>query len=145
MQLFRHAALLGLDSRQVNCTQFVLLLTLESDAHDFYSSPLLDTDPESGFGGWGDPTNDYQVSTGAFGKDFLRVYPVPHNFRRNFTLPFLGQLTPPGPFDFTFFNSTITKIAIDHMVNSYVGDFRGFQAFFESTPVRSFSSCVRSC
>jgi len=144
MRLFRRAALLGLDSRQVNCTHLALLLTLQSDAPDFYNSTILDTDPDSGFGGWGDSANDYRVMTGAFGKDFVRAYPAPHNIRRNFTLqPFLGQSIPTGvaPFDTSIMiNTTFTKEIVDYLVNSFVGDYRGFHAFFEGMTVCSFSS-----
>ena len=102
------------------------------DADDFYSSSILDPDPEAGFGGWGDPSDDFQITTGAFADDFVRPYPVPHRVRRNFTLKSAaggfgdGPPSNPEPFPAMF-----TPQRIEDMVNGFPGDFVGFQKLFE--------------
>jgi len=110
------------------------------DAHDVYNSNLFN-DSSSGVGGWGDPANDYQISTGGL-KDMVVAYPSPHHIRRNFTLfPFADPNFPsrfPGdpnapqlPKDMMI-NTTMTKEKVDALVNGYEGDFIGFQADLES-------------
>jgi tyrosinase len=111
------------------------------DAEDFYNSDIFDDDPRYGLGGWGDPNNDYQITTGGF-KDIVRPYPTPHHIRRNFTLfPFDNPAIPPPfaddptaprvPPDFMV-NTTITPQNVEFMVNSFEGDFEAFQAYMES-------------
>ena len=111
------------------------------DAHDFYNTKFLDNS-SSGIGGWGDPTNDYQIFTGGL-KDMIVAYPTPHHLRRNFTLyPYAGPSfpppwgndpsTPPPPADLMI-NTTFRKGNVDYIVNSYEGDYIGFQAYCENT------------
>jgi tyrosinase len=105
------------------------------DASDFYSATIFDDDPDSGLGGWGDPANDFQITTGGFAQDFMVSYPAPNRVRRNYTLqPFLGPEFPPGSVadPEVYINTTFTQSNADYMVNSFVGDFEGFQAYFES-------------
>ena len=100
----------------------------------------------SDFGGWGDPTNDYQITTGGF-KDVIRAYPNPHHIRRNFTLlpfrdpaaglPFVGDPSAPPPPADLMINTTMTQQNVDFIVNNFPGDFMGFQAYFESPQVSS--------
>ena len=114
------------------------------DAHDLYNSDLFD-DSHSGVGGWGDPANDYEISTGGF-KDLIVAYPTPHHIRRNFTLfPFANPVSdiftgdptaPPYPSDLMV-NTTFTKEEVDNLVNSFEGDFIGFQAYIEAMIVSS--------
>ena len=107
------------------------------------NSPFFDSS-SSGVGGWGDPKNDYQIYTGGF-KDQIRVYPNPHHIRRNFSLfpfsnpdlllPFAGDpAAPPSPAGLMI-NTTMTKDNVDYLVNSFEGDFFGFQEYAESTNV----------
>lgn len=84
-------------------------------------------------GGWGDPNDDFQITTGAFAKDFNLAYPVPHRVRRNYTDhayvtdPF-GDGTPPAPLPFwNYFTAEVR----DSLVNGFRGDFRGFHQLFE--------------
>jgi len=111
------------------------------DAHDFYNSNFFDNSSSSGVGAWGDPANDYQISTGGL-KDIVLAYPSPHHIRRNFTvLPFTlpnalnlfpgDPLAPPLPGDLMI-NTTFTKEDVDYMVDNFQGDFIGFQAYMES-------------
>ena len=69
------------------------------------------------------------------------AYPTPHRLRRNFTLypyadpaypPPWGDdpLAPPVPTGLMA-NTTMTKENVDYIVNSYEGDYFGFQAYFE--------------
>ncbi|THU85700.1 Di-copper centre-containing protein [Dendrothele bispora CBS 962.96] len=104
------------------------------DAADVYNSPLftIDRNSSSGLGGWGDPSNDFQVPTGGF-SDFHLSYPSPHIVRRNFTLqPWIDE-TDPGlfPTPATDANATFTQDEVDYMVNNFVGDFVGFQKYME--------------
>ncbi|KAJ7624811.1 Di-copper centre-containing protein [Roridomyces roridus] len=103
------------------------------DSQDVANSPLfLDSDPESGMGGWGDPNNDYTISDGGFARSFTLAYPVPHPLRRNFTqMPFLlGQFVDAK--DRTLkANETFTPAELHKLVNGFVGDFVGFQKYLE--------------
>lgn len=83
MPLYGSSAILGLDIRSIDLFTF----RCSSDALSFYpvdASPgsanatTFNDSLTSGLGGWGDPTDDYQVTTGAFAENFEVVYPVPH-------------------------------------------------------------------
>jgi tyrosinase len=114
---------------------------LHLDAHDFYNANIFDNS-SSGVGGWGDPANDFQITTGGF-KDMLVAYPSPHHIRRNFSLyPFqnpntLNPFTDPSvPLPTgLMINTSMTEQNVNFSVNSFEGDFIGFQAYMESPPV----------
>jgi len=98
---------------------------------DFNNSVIFD--PKTGFGGWGDPDNDFQITDGPFAENFTVAYPVPHKIRRNYTEkgyranPFGdGTPVPQGPFWNLF-----TQAGTDEMVKGYSGDFLGFHTYFE--------------
>jgi len=102
------------------------------DANDFYNSSIFDPDPNSGLGGWGDPQNDYEITTGGFSFDFELPYPIPHRLRRNYTA-FIGSSgfgdgtpVPTAPIYTQF-----TPDVVQAMVDGFPGDFVGFQAIFE--------------
>ncbi|KAI0082073.1 Di-copper centre-containing protein [Panus rudis PR-1116 ss-1] len=104
------------------------------DAADVeHASIFRDPDSESGLGGFGDPSLDYTVTNGAF-FDFMVAYPSPHILRRNFTLqpylPFAGVPIFPEPEKTA--NTSFTKSEVHKMVNGFVGDFQGFQKYFEA-------------
>jgi tyrosinase len=133
MRIHRNSTVLGLDKRFVPFSLGNLgLIPLSSpfsvpDADDFYNSPLFDPNPKSGLGGWGDPSDDFQITTGAFASDFERPYPVPHRIRRNFTLmPIVGNPPPTEPL-----NTLFTPQRIKDMVDGFHGDFVGFHSLFE--------------
>ncbi|KAJ7178099.1 Di-copper centre-containing protein [Mycena filopes] len=107
-----------------------------ANVHD--STLFKDSDPTSGLGGWGDPANDFRVPDGAFSNksEFRLTYPSPHTLRRNFTLqPFLNFPLPgflTAAQEQIDGNATFTPAERDKLVNGFVGDFKGFQAYFES-------------
>jgi len=109
-----------------------------ANTEDFFNSKIFDPSPTSGFGGNGDPDNDYQITDGAFSTGFLRAYPVPHTIRRNFTLkawqgrggPFADHSGPPIDPE-KMANATFTKEEVKKLVEGFKGDFEGFQAYFE--------------
>ena len=107
------------------------------DAADFYHATIWSNSTYDGLGSWGDPKNDYQISTGGF-KDIKVAYPVPHHIRRNFTLqPFAaGDLFFPGPpiDPLLIINTTFTQAAVDAAVDSYTGDYVNFQIHVEGVP-----------
>lgn len=113
------------------------------DAHDFYNNNLFDNS-SYGVGAWGDPANDYQISTGGL-KDIMLAYPSPHRIRRNYTLfpfanphflnRFLGDPEAPLPPADLAINITMTKEKVDYLVNDYQGDFIGLQTDLESVSV----------
>jgi tyrosinase len=116
------------------------------DSPDFYHSNLLNPSPKSGFGGWGDPNNDFQISDGAFHSDFIVSYPVPHIVRRNFTLqPWLGDNTTvfeDGSTSIFYDSDIMANVSITpesqyNMVHGFVADYEGFQALMEGTNVKS--------
>jgi len=93
-----------------------------------------------GLGSWGDPENDFQISTGGL-KDIVLAYPVPHHIRRNFTLQpltwvvFPGVPPPPLPVDpLVVVNTTFTRAVVDNTVNSWTGDYIHFQEYLEGFP-----------
>lgn len=102
---------------------------------DFPKATIFDDSPTSGFGGWGDPTKDYEITTGAFANDFDLVYPVPHKIRRNYTErslnpdPF-GDGTPPAP-DALW--NYFTPASLESLISGHIGNFEGFQTQFEGT------------
>ena len=105
------------------------------DAPNFYESSFWDSDPVSGMGGWGDPNNDYAVPDGGF-SDFIISYPSPHAPRRNFTLfpynvsfPLFTDLLKPG-------NASFSASAVEAVLDTPAGDFKGFQAALEAPEVR---------
>lgn len=154
MRLQRDIALLGLDTRycQPSCTlrqpyrhDWAGFYEFYLDTEDFYNSDFFDNS-SSGVGAWGDPANDYQIFTGGL-KDIMLAYPSPHRIRRNFTvLPFElpnpinvfpnDPDVPPLQTDLMI-NTTMTKQNVDYMVNSFEGDFIGFQTYMESLAVSS--------
>jgi len=103
---------------------------------NFFNSSIFD--PTCGFGGNGDPNNDYQISDGPFSNE-LRAYPVPNKIRRNFTAqawkggagPFADNLPDPLIDPDLYANTTFDKEEVAKLVNGFVGDFRGFQVYFE--------------
>jgi len=110
------------------------------NTEDFFNSKIFDPSPTSGFGGNGDPNNDYQITNGGFSTDFFRAYPVPNNIRRNFTLrpwehsvlgsPFADHSKPSIDPE-RLANTTFTKVAVQNLVEGFRGDFEGFQARLE--------------
>jgi len=110
------------------------------DAHDVFNSAFFDNSSH-GVGGWGDPNNDFQITTGGF-KDAIRAYPNPHHIRRNFSVlpftnpntasPFAADPTAPPPPTNLMINTTMTKANVDYIVSNYTGDYIDFQAYFES-------------
>ena len=114
---------------------WVSVLTPNSDTADFYNATIFSDSPYDGLGSWGDPDNDFQISTGGL-NEFRLAYPVPHNLRRNFTLqPFLHGLagTPPGVTidPALMLNTTFTKENVDFILKSFAGDFIAFQTYTE--------------
>lgn len=123
------------------------LTALHPDSADVYDSTMFkDSDPVSGLGGWGNPANDVRVPDGAFSNtsDFKLTYPSPHTLRRNFTLqPFLNF--PLAGFmsaadEQLDANATFTPAERNKLVNGFVGDYKGFQTYFEGFNVRC-SAC----
>jgi len=96
-----------------------------------------DPDPVSGLGGWGDPNDDHQITTGAFASGFPVSYPVPHRIRRQYT-PIVPNVPEPLADLFTF----ETQKAL---VNGHVGDFIGFQAGYESRSHAAVHQIVGGC
>ena len=101
------------------------LIRFVTDASNFQDSTFWDPDTTSGVGGWGNPNDDYQITSGAFAKDFIVSYPVPHRIRRQYTPDLPGG--PASPLAKAF-----TPESQAAMVNGFEGDFVGFQAKFES-------------
>ena len=121
----------------------------------FGSASIFNDSPTSGLGGWGNPNDDYQITTGAFAQNFQVVYPVPHRIRRNYTArsnnpdPF-GDGTPPAP---EALWNYFTPASQDALIHGYVGDFEKFQTQLEGPVVRynstdkcgDFSDAIDSC
>ena len=122
----------------------ILTLDLADASPNFTTATIFNDSPTSGFGGWGNPSDDYQITTGAFANDFELAYPVPHRIRRNYTVrslsadPF-GDGTAPAPDDFWNY---ITPESQKQLINGYVGDFEGFQMILEGSTVSRSSEVM---
>ncbi|KAJ8495392.1 hypothetical protein ONZ45_g12873 [Pleurotus djamor] len=103
------------------------------DAQDVYNSSIFQ---DTSFGGWGSHPDDHSVQNGAFSSksSFKLSYPSPHTLRRKFSLhPYLKSLQPEFLKDPTLpANASFTAEAIQTIVGSHRGDFKGFQKEFES-------------
>ena len=144
MRLSGNSTILGLDVGSVGQSTIPLvscyahtLLYLVDASPNFPNATIFDDSPTSGFGGWGDPAQDYHITTGALADSFKLAYPVPHGLRRNYTAKYYftdpfgdGSVVPTDDL-WTFF----TPAGRDALVNGFVGDFQGFQALFESFTV----------
>ena len=112
-------------------------LCLIDASPSFENATFFNDSPTSGFGGWGDPADDYQITTGAFAHNFDAVYPVPHRIRRNYTARGSGS----DSFgDGTYFTTDplwnfFTPASQEALVRGYVGDFGGFLTKILSTSV----------
>ena len=104
---------------------------------DFPNATIFNPSSTTGMGGFGDPNNDYQITTGAFAKDFEVAYPVPHRIRRNYTPvststdPF-GDGTPPAPLPFYNY---FTNDSVNTLVNGFTGNLVGFHTLMEGPVV----------
>jgi tyrosinase len=91
-------------------------------------------------GGWGDPNADFSVPDGGFNK--LRLsYPSPHTLRRNFTLLAFGSSFLPAQFfpdPLKEANASFSASAIEAVLETSAGDYKNFQAAFESFEVRTW-------
>lgn len=116
------------------CPRVAELIRFMLDSSDFENSTFWDPDTTSGVGGWGNPNDDHQITDGAFATGFPVSYPSPHRLRRQYT-PIDPNSTVPLPETFT----PESQLA---MVNGFVGDFIGFQAFFQSGSHRSIHRIV---
>lgn len=106
------------------------------DAPDLENSLFWsDSDPESGLGGWGNPDADMQVEDGGFAR-FKLAYPSPHNLRRHFRVrPWLNTSRGFHIIPTRMVNESFTRAEVTRVVNSYVGDYRGFQQNVTALPV----------
>lgn len=146
MQLHWDDSILGLDSRYVLAEvsrAFHVLTHPVPDSLDTEHSAMFDDNEVSGLGGWGDPNNDTQITTGGF-KNVVRVYPSPHRIRRSYTLQPLANIPNPFPNDplappidpTTLINGSFARTNYDFLLNGFIGDFIGFQTYLEGPRVR---------
>jgi len=144
MRLSRNSTILGLDVGSVDPPTMPLAFCyadipfyLVDASPNFPNATIFNDSPTSGLGGWGDPADDYHVTTGALADSFKLAYPVPHGLRRNYTAKYYitdafgdGTYVPTDDL-WTLF----TPASRDALVNGFVGDFEGFQALFEGLSV----------
>ncbi|CAE6520400.1 unnamed protein product, partial [Rhizoctonia solani] len=91
------------------------------DSGDFLGSPIWDTDPESGLGGFSDDaSDDYTIHTGALNIEL--AYPVPHKLRRHYI-----------PFPFGSSNLSATSTFTPAEVQTLLGqnNYTSFQGYLE--------------
>ena len=138
MRLQGYPAILGLDVGSVGPSVILPLFSYADTLFDilldananFPNSSMFSDSKTSGFGGWGNPADGNQITTGAFAKDFEVVYPIPHRITRNYTES--SEATPPTtPEVWGRFTPAIVKT----VVQGYVGDFLGFQTQVEGPGV----------
>ena len=107
-----------------------------TDAFDFTNSTFWDPDTTSGIGGWGDPNNDYQITSGGFANNFTLSYPSPHKLRRQYTPIFPG---------FPELATLITPESQAAIINGFVGDFIAFQAALQGGSHAAIHIMVGAC
>ena len=105
-----------------------------TDVSDFENSSFWDQDPDSGVGGWGDPNNDNQITSGGFSFDFSLVYPSSHGLRRKYS-PVDNTTGQP-------WTALFTPESQSALVNGYVADFIGFQQHIERGSHRAIHRIV---
>lgn len=105
-----------------------------ADASDFENSTFWDPDPTSGIGGWGDPNNDYQITSGALATGFPLVYPSSHSLRRQYS-PIDNTTGQP-------WTALFTPESQAALINGYVADYIGFQQHFERGSHRAIHRIV---
>ncbi|KDN35280.1 hypothetical protein RSAG8_11715, partial [Rhizoctonia solani AG-8 WAC10335] len=95
----------------------------QPDSDDFLGSPLWDTDPESGLGGFSDDaSDDYTLHTGAL--DIEVAYPVPHKLRRHYIpFPFGGAANRSAA-------STFTPAEVQVLLGQ--SNYTSFQGYLEN-------------
>ena len=82
------------DYNRVSKEPALIAMVFHLDAPDFYDSKFFDNS-SSGVGGWGDPENDFQITTGGL-KDMVLTYPNRHHIRGDFTFyPLANPNFPP--------------------------------------------------
>jgi tyrosinase len=80
------------------------------------------------------------VTDGGF-NEFHLSYPSPHILRRNFTLlPFDSSFLPPAFFSDPLkqANTSFSAPAIEALLDTSAGDYKGFQTTFEAFEVRTW-------
>ncbi|KII86644.1 hypothetical protein PLICRDRAFT_114184 [Plicaturopsis crispa FD-325 SS-3] len=105
------------------------------DASDVYNSPLFkESNTMSGLGGWGNLSDDTQISTGGFASGYELSYPSHHRPRRNFTLePFSNASTTDLHTEpFKMANTSITTWEMAALISGFKGDYKGFHAYLEA-------------
>lgn len=107
----------------------------EQDAAYFENGSIWSSEPVTGLGSWGDPTDDYTIKDGAF-TDLSFAYPVPHKPHRHY-IPF-PYMAPAGvdpslyPYDtFKGANLTFTPSEVQNLLNQPTGNFKAFQYYME--------------
>ncbi|KII92640.1 hypothetical protein PLICRDRAFT_104279 [Plicaturopsis crispa FD-325 SS-3] len=100
-------------------------------ADDFEHASIFDDDPESGWGGWGDPTQDFQITNGGF-KNFHVSYPNYHRPRRNFTLqPYTTLNRTLYPIADLTANDTFSAPEVRKMIEDFDGDFQSMSSYID--------------
>lgn len=105
-----------------NWSQGLYLCLWPTDASDVYGSSFFaGNSSTSGLGGWGDPTNDYQVPSGAFSNLHLS-YPST-TVRRNFALQRWFAIVP---------HSRLMYFSRRTRRKNWLTDFKGISRLFHS-------------
>ena len=113
----------------VSCYANTLIYVTDANAN-FPNSAMFSDSRTSGFGGWGNPADGNQITTGAFAEDFEVVYPIPHRIARNYTET--SPLTPTPP---AILWERFTSAALEAAVQGFIGDFVGLQAQIQGLTV----------
>ena len=121
-------------SRYVNSASLIFM----ADASNFQNSTFWDPDTTSGVGGWGDPDDDDQITDGAFADGFIVSYPLSHRLRRRYT-----PKNPGSPRE--LLTNAFTPESQLAMINSFQGDFIGFQVRLESGSHAAVHEIVGGC
>ncbi|KDN46163.1 hypothetical protein RSAG8_04390, partial [Rhizoctonia solani AG-8 WAC10335] len=96
----------------------------EYDAADFERSPIWDSDPVYGLGGFGDSNDDNIVKNG--GLNITLAYPIKHKLRRQYQ----PYIVIPGSVNISA-NATFTPAEVKTLLAQPEGNFTAFQTYME--------------
>ena len=140
MQVYGNSTILGLDFGLVGSSgippvfRYADTLFYVTDANaNFPNSTIFSDSRTSGLGGWGNPADGYQITTGAFAEDFEIAYPIPHRIVRNYT-----ETTPLSPSTPAILWERFTPASLEAAVQGFIGDLMGLQAQIQG-PTVSYS------
>ncbi|KAF8519616.1 Di-copper centre-containing protein [Hysterangium stoloniferum] len=117
---------------QCNFTGVLPYWDWTKDVYNFSNSSMFDSNPKTGLGGFGRPTEKGAVVDGAFARLQLS-YPIPHTLRREYTpYPYVNLSRSYFPDARVAAVDAMHATSVISIVDGFWGDYEGFQAEIEA-------------